>query len=194
LLTSDISARRSFYAIPRVFMRVFVTRLDDPATRAAVMIASPRTFWSANEMMPHQEPRRLFAEDITGAIAANRQQVDVQWRAGTLVIDEPTFNGGQDKGPDPFTLVLAGLVGCTLTTLRTYVHRKGWNIDDVKVAANMVQQREPFRTMIWRTVVIGQAITNEQRDKLLFIANDCPVARLLEGTIVIRTVLDVNVP
>ena len=32
-------------------------------------------------------------------------------------------------GPDPFTLILAGLVGCTLTTLRMYVHRKGWNAD-----------------------------------------------------------------
>src|SRR4051794_21384597 len=175
-------------------MRVFMTRLDYPATRAAVIIASSRTFWSANEMMPHQEPKRLFAKDITGTIAANRQQVDVQWRAGTLVIDEPTFNGGQDKGPDPFTLVLAGVVGCTLTTLRMYVHRKGWNIDDIKVDANMVQQREPFRTIIWRTVVVGQAITDEQRDTLLYIAKNCPVARLLEGEIVIQTVLDGDVP
>ena len=141
-------------------------------------------------MMPEQEPRRLFAKDITGTIAANRQQVDVQWRAGTLVIDEPTFNGGQDKGPDPFTLVLAGLVGCTLTTLRMYVRRKGWNIDDIKVDANMAQQREPFRTTIWRTVAVGQAITDEQRAKLLYIAVNCPVARLLEGEIVIQTALD----
>lgn len=144
--------------------------------------------------MPNQEQKRLFAKNITGTLAASRQQVDVQWRAGTLVIDEPTFNGGQDLGPDPFTLVLAGLVGCTLTTLRMYVRRKGWSIDDIKVDANMVQQREPFRTVIWRTVAVGQAITDAQRDRLLYIARNCPVARLLEGEIVIHTVLDGGVP
>jgi putative redox protein len=145
-------------------------------------------------MMPEQRPRRLFAKDITGTIAANREQVDVQWRAGTLVLDEPTFNGGQDKGPDPFTLILAGLVGCTLTTLRMYVRRKGWHIDDIRVDANMVQQREPFRTTIWRTVSVGQPITEEQRAKLLYIAVNCPVARLLEGEMVIQTELDVEGP
>ena len=118
----------------------------------------------------------------------------MQWRAGTLVIDEPKFNGGQDLGPDPFTLVLAGLVGCTLSTLRMYVRRKGWSIDDIKVDANMVQQREPFQTIIWRSVVIAQPITDDQREKLLYIANHCPVARLLEGEILIKTILDGDSP
>src|SRR5689334_11139498 len=133
--------------------------------------------------------RRLFARDITGALAADRQQVEVQWRAGTLVTDEPPFNGGQDLGPDPFTMVLAGLVGCTLTTLRMYVRRKGWDIDDIRVSVNMGQHGEPLETTIWRTVVVGQSITDEQRERLLYIARHCPVARLLEGEIVIDTTL-----
>ena len=141
-------------------------------------------------MIPSAKPKRLFANDITGTITANRQQVDVQWRAGTLLIDEPTFNGGEDLGPDPFTLIIAGLVGCTLTTLRMYIRRKGWNINDIRVDANMVQEREPFRTIIWRTVVVGQTITEEQREKLHWIARNCPVARLLEGEIAIETDLD----
>jgi putative redox protein len=139
--------------------------------------------------MKRNESKRLFARDITGIITANRQQVDVEWRAGTLVIDEPKFNGGQDLGPDPFTMIVAGLVGCTLTTLRMYIHRKGWHIDDITVHANMVQQQEPFRTIILRTIVLGQSITDEQGDKLLHIAKNCPAARLLEGEIVIDTVL-----
>jgi putative redox protein len=133
--------------------------------------------------------RRLFARDITGALAADRQQVEVHWRAGTLVTDEPPFNGGQDLGPDPFTMVLAGLVGCTLTTLRMYVRRKGWDIDDIRVSVNMAQRGEPLETTIWRTVVVGQSITDEQRERLLYIARHCPVARLLEGEIVIDTML-----
>lgn len=135
-------------------------------------------------------PRRLFAQDITGTITATRQEVEVEWRAGTLVIDEPKSNGGQDLGPDPFTMIVAGLVGCTLTTLRMYVRRKGWHIDDVTVHANLVQLQGPVRTVILRTIVLGQAVTEEQREKLLYIAKSCPVARLLEGEIVIDTVLD----
>jgi putative redox protein len=153
-----------------------------------------QTFYRTEQMTPSERPKRLFAKDITGTIAANRQQVDVQWRAGVLPVDEPISNGGQDLGPDPFTLILAGLVGCTLTTLRMYIRRKGWNIDDIRVDANMVQEREPFKTVIWRTVVVGQSITLEQRDRLLYIANNCPAARLLEGEIVIETVFDRDVP
>ncbi len=135
-------------------------------------------------------PKRLFARDITGTITANRQQVDVEWRAGTLLIDEPKFNGGQDLGPDPFTMIVAGLVGCTLTTLRMYIRRKGWQIDDITVHANMLQQQDPSRTVILRTIVVGQSVTTEQGERLLYIAKNCPVARLLEGEIVIDTVLD----
>jgi len=139
-------------------------------------------------------PRRLFATDITGTVTAKRQQVDVEWRAGTLVIDEPKFNGGQDLGPDPFTMIVAGLVGCTLTTLRMYIHRKAWKVDDITVHANLIQQQEPFRTIILRTIVLGQPVSDEQGERLLYIAKNCPVARLLEGEIVIDTVLDGNVP
>jgi putative redox protein len=140
-------------------------------------------------MLPSAHSKRLFAKDIIGTLAAGRQQVNVQWRAGDLTIDEPPFNGGQDLGPDPFTLILAGLVGCTLTTLRMYARRKGWDIGDMTVNVNMVQQPEPFRTLIFRTVVIGQDISDEQRASLLHIAKVCPVARLLEGEIVIDTTL-----
>lgn len=143
--------------------------------------------------MIRDESKRLFARDITGTIRANRQQVDVEWRAGTLVIDEPKFNGGQDLGPDPFTMIVAGLIGCTLTTLRMYIRRKGWQIDDITVHANLVQQQEPFRTTIVRTIAFGEAVTDDQGAKLLHIAKNCPAARLLEGEIVIDTVLDWDV-
>ena len=140
--------------------------------------------------MSRNESKRLFARDITGTITANRQQVDVEWRAGTLLIDEPKFNGGQDLGPDPFTLIVAGLVGCTLTTLRMYIRRKGWQIEDIQVHANLIQQQEPFRTVILRTIVLGQSVSDEQGERLLYIAKNCPAAKLLEGEIVIDTVID----
>jgi putative redox protein len=117
--------------------------------------------------MNRNESKRLFASDITGTITANRQQVDVEWRAGTLPIDERKFNGGQDLGPDPFTMIVADLVGCTLITLRMY---------------------------ILRTIVLGQSVGDEQGERLLDVAKNRPAAKLLEGEIVIDTVLDGDVP
>ncbi|MBS1602980.1 MAG: OsmC family protein [Bacteroidetes bacterium] len=139
---------------------------------------------------------RLFPKDITGDIVKDRQEVVINWRAGQLVLDEPSFNGGQDIGPDPFSTVLSGLAGCTLTTLRMYIKKKEWDITDIHCSVNMHQQSEPFKTSIFRTVSFGQPVTAEQKERLLWIAKNCPVARLLQGEIAIDTRLsdDPTVP
>jgi len=133
---------------------------------------------------------------ITGDLVKDRQEVTINWRAGQLVMDEPSFNGGKDIGPDPFTTVLSGLVGCTLTTLRMYIKRKGFDITDIHCSVNMLQETEPFKTSIFRTISFGQPVTDEQKEKLLWVAKNCQVARLLQGEIVIDTHLsdDAAVP
>jgi putative redox protein len=138
-------------------------------------------------MIRKKKTIRLFAKDITGDLVKDRQEVTINWRAGQFVLDEPSFNGGKDIGPDPFTTVLAGLVGCTLTTLRMYIQRKGWNITDIHCSVNMQQETDPFKTSIFRTITFGQPPTDAQKERLLWVAKNCPVAKLLEGTIVIDT-------
>lgn len=140
-------------------------------------------------MIRKKQILRLFAKDITGDLVKDRQEVTINWRAGQLVIDEPAFNGGKDIGPDSFTTVLSGLIGCTLTTLRMYIKKKGWNITDIHCSVNMQQQTEPFRTSIFRTLSFGQPVTDAQKERLLWIAVNCPVARLLQGEINIHTQL-----
>lgn len=146
-------------------------------------------------MIRKKETVRLFAKDITGDLVKDRQEITVNWRKGQLVLDEPTFNGGNDIGPDPFTTVLSGLIACTLSTLRMYIKRKGWAITDIHCSVNLLQQTEPFKTSIYRTITFGQPVTYEQKERLLWIAKNCPVARLLQGEIVINTHLseDANV-
>jgi putative redox protein len=91
---------------------------------------------------------------------------------------------------------LSGLVGCTLTTLRMYIQRKGWDITDIHCSVNMLQETEPFKTSIFRTLSFGQPVTEEQKERLLWVAKTCPVAKLLQGEIVIDTHLsdDAAVP
>ena len=134
-----------------------------------------------------KETTHLFAKDITGDIVKGRQEVVINWRAGQLIMDEPSFNGGKDIGPDPFTAILSGLATCTITTLRMYIRRKGWDITDIHIAVNMQQRLEPFQTMIDRTIFFGQQVSDEQKERLLYIAKNCPVARLLQGAILIDT-------
>lgn len=147
-------------------------------------------------MIRKKESVRLFAKDISGDLVKGRRDVTVNWRAGQLVLDEPSFNGGKDFGPDPFTAVLSGLIACTLTTLRMYIERKRWDITDIHCSVNLVQTAEPFKTLIFRTVTFGQVVTYEQKERLLWVAKNCPVARLLQGEIVIDTHLsdDAAVP
>lgn len=139
-------------------------------------------------MIRKKESVRLFAKDITGYLVKDRQEVTINWRAGQLVLDEPSFNGGKDIGPDPFTAVLSGLVGCTLTTLRMYIQRKGWDITDIHCSVNMLQETEPLKTSIFRTLSFGP-VTEGQKERLLWVAKNCPVAKLLQGAIVINTQL-----
>lgn len=147
-------------------------------------------------MIRKKQMLRLFAKDITGDLVKGRQEVVINWRAGQLLLDEPSFNGGLDMGPDPFTTVLSGLIGCTLTTLRMYIKKKGWDITDIHCSVNMAQQIEPFKTLIFRTLSFGQPVNDEQKERLLWIAKNCPVARLLQGEINIDTRLsgDPTVP
>ncbi|HWB93920.1 MAG TPA: OsmC family protein [Puia sp.] len=138
-------------------------------------------------MIRKKQTLRLFAKDITGDLVKDHQEVTIIWRAGQLILDEPSFNGGKDLGPDPFSAVLSGLVGCTLTTLRMYINRKGWEITDIHCSVNMLQETEPVKTSIFRTLSFGQPVTEDQKERLLWVAVNCPVAKLLQGEINIDT-------
>jgi putative redox protein len=103
----------------------------------------------------------------------------------TLVADEPVSGGGQDAGPAPHEWRLAGLGVCTSMTLGMYARRKGWPLEDVEVTVEGDQVDEAF---VFRCHVrVAGDLTDEQRTRLLEIANKCPVHRTLSGKIVIET-------
>lgn len=103
-------------------------------------------------------------------------------------MDEPELVGGKDTGPDPYTTLLAALAGCTLSTLRMYIDRKGWNIPFVEVKLNMSQTTDmSLTTEIQREIIFPTDINQEQIDRLIFIAKKCPVSKLLESKIQIKT-------
>jgi len=105
-------------------------------------------------------------------------------------MDEPESVGGRDIGPDPFSTFLASLAGCTLSTLRMYIDRKEWNIPEIKISLNLhPETNTELETTISRTITFSGEVSDEQKERLLIIADKCPISKLLKGNITINTTL-----
>jgi putative redox protein len=104
-----------------------------------------------------------------------------------LVGDEPPDVGGDDRGPDPFELVLAGLGACTSMTIKVYADRKSWPLASVEVEVTGEKREGSF--LAKRSIRLSGDLTEEQRARLLDIANKCPVHKMLTGKIEIESAL-----
>jgi len=98
-----------------------------------------------------------------------------------LLADEPVDMGGNDSGPAPFDFVMAGLGACTSMTLRMYAERKDLALHAVHVEMthHKVEVDGVKRDCIERRITLDGDLTPEQRQRLLEIANKCPVHRAL---------------
>lgn len=115
----------------------------------------------------------------------------------TLSADEPEQMGGSDTGPAPYDYLLAGLGACTSMTLRMYAKRKKLNLDRVQVRLSHQRihasdcadcdTREGQITEISREITLWGDLSGSERDRLMEIADRCPVHRTLESEIKIRT-------
>lgn len=110
-----------------------------------------------------------------------RYQQEVIAGQHRLLADEPVDMGGNDSGPAPFDFVMAGLGACTSMTLRMYAERKGLALQrvNVELTHHKVEVDGIKRDCIERHITLDGELTPEQRQRLLEIANKCPVHRAL---------------
>ena len=131
------------------------------------------------------EGNRRFLRDI--------HSDDHHWLA-----DEPKRLGGDNLGPDPYEHLLAALGACTSMTIRMYANRKSWPLEDVSV--HLTHRREYLEDcadcdegqgskleILRRVIRLTGDLDVEQRNRLMEIADRCPVHRTLEGHLQIET-------
>jgi putative redox protein len=106
-------------------------------------------------------------------------QVRVESGGYTFQMDEPVADGGLGAGPNPFDMLRAALASCTLMTIRAYAERKGWPAEGFRVQVTHRKGEAGARDRFDRVIELGD-VSEEQRERLLGIADRCPVHLLLE--------------
>ena len=114
-----------------------------------------------------------------------------------LMADEPEDRGGADAGPNPYELLLAGLGSCTAMTLRMYADRKEWPLGQVRVYLSHAkvhakdcedcETKQGKLDRIERILELDGELSDQQRERLVEIADRCPVSRTLETETKIET-------
>jgi uncharacterized OsmC-like protein len=120
-----------------------------------------------------------------------------------LIADEPTDIGGTDQGARPVSIMLSALGACTSITLRMYTERKEWPLEGVEVELYHERKRVDeydgelpegtkglFDYIRMKIIVDGEALDDEQMERIGVIAGKCPVHRILTGPTVIDTSIE----
>ncbi len=118
----------------------------------------------------------------------------------SIISDEPVDAGGQNMGPTPYDLLMASLGTCTAMTLRMYADFKKLPLEAVEVHLSYAKEHaedceksaheKPLKIdTFYRDIELIGELTNVQKEKLLQIANRCPVHKTLLLTIEIKTKL-----
>ena len=171
-----------------------LTQKEDAQYAATVLAA-----WASRYL----EPEAQVAPAVSGVRVAEagegRFAQLVTMGRHRLRADEPASVGGEDSGPSPYDLLLAGLGACTSMTVRMYAAQKKWPLERVAVdlkhdkvhAADCAEceTRDGKIDRIERVLTLEGDLDEGQRARLLEIANKCPVHRTLHSEVWVPTKL-----
>ncbi len=156
--------------------------------------------WSDRYIDTPEKEQLHTQQQVVVRIAKEKYTTEIMARQHQLLADEPKDVDGNDYGPTPYELLLSSLGACTAMTLRMYADRKGWPLEEVLVHLSHdkrhcedCQDPENSKTKIdyiERHLEIIGDLDDQQRQRLLQIANKCPVHKTLHNTIKVHTILN----
>jgi putative redox protein len=118
-------------------------------------------------------------------------EIEIKSASGhTITADEPKELGGQNKGMSPNELIMAALAACTSATLKMYAQRKEWDLKEVHTDIKFISGDKPGSLpTIHRDIKLEGDLDREQKERLMTIANKCPIHKLLAGEVEINSSL-----
>ncbi len=125
---------------------------------------------------------------VSSSIKNELYKVEITSPSGNIIIaDEPVEQGGKNAGFSPTELLASALAACTSATLKMYADRKGWDLQEVHIDIDLEFIPEESKTIIRRTLKFSGDLDEDQKTRLLAIANACPVHKILKNPIEIKT-------
>ena len=162
----------------------------------AEFVASVVASWAARYLglLNPQPTKNASADHHGGVTVTERNKVftqDIAAGRHHLVADEPTSAGGDDLGVTPYDLLLAALGTCTSMTLRMYAKRKGLEVNNIQVKlqhdridaadCESCEDQTGKVDQIRRLIRLDGDLTDAQRQRMLEIADMCPIHRTLNN-------------
>ena len=174
-----------------------LTNSEDSLYAGSVIAAWARKYDSAAiEEKPNTEKNE---NQVITRIGKSGYVTEIMAAGHGLVADEPVSLGGTDKGPAPFDFLMAGLGTCKAMTLRMYSDRKQWPLEAVTVKLNhkkidaadceTCQTKEGRLDQFDCEIDLSGELDDQQKQRLLQIADRCPVHRTLHSEIVVKSKL-----
>ncbi len=126
---------------------------------------------------------------LEARVGSDGLRADLTARHHRMSADEPESVGGTDAGPTPYEYILAALASCTAITIRLYANRKAWPLESATVAVRqgrshhkdceMCETEKVAIGVIEQRVELTGQLSDEQRKRLLEIADRCPIRQTL---------------
>ncbi len=172
--------------------------LTDP--RDSSYVAAVLAAWVGRYVDLHEGPADLHElRNAKRAVARTREGTfltDIVIRDHILIADEPAAVGGDDAGPTPYDLLIGGLGACTSMTLQMYAGRKEWPLEEARVSLRHRRihakdcedcEGDERLDVVDREIELVGPLDDDQRARLMEIADRCPVHKTLEAGVRVKT-------
>ena len=162
---------------------------------AGEMIAS----WASKYIQKTEKEELSPIRKVMVRIGTDKYTTEVKVGKHNLLADEPASVGGKDLGPTPYDLLMAAVGTCTAITLRMYADRKQWPVESIDVHLDHMKIHtsdcedcdNPSARIdhIEKSIEIKGDLDEKQKERMLMIADKCPVHRTIQGEVKISTEL-----